>query len=64
MEKVKTFRLAGFAGANVVDWAELNRIRYRAGEAAYLGNFMDDDSLNVWALFGIEEERYCVLIDK
>lgn len=51
--------------AEVVDWAKLNQLNGKAANFfEYLGNYMDDDSTSVWALFGDFPKRYCVLINK
>ena len=51
--------------ALVVDWCELNKLNNEAKDfLQYLGNYMDDDSNSVWALFGDFPKRYCVLIEK
>lgn len=51
--------------AIVVDWAELNKLNDRAEEFfLYLGNYFDDDSNTVWAVFGDFPKRYCIAINK
>ena len=56
--------------AIVVDWVELNKLNHKSDDGKtprllkYLGNYMDDDSTSVWAVFGRMPKRYCVLIDK
>ena len=50
--------------AKVVDWATLNKLNDKAEKFfEYLGNYMDDDSNTVWAVFGDFPVRYCVKID-
>lgn len=49
--------------ALVADWAELNKLNDRSENFfEYLGNYMDDDSNTVWALFGDFPIKYCVKI--
>ena len=62
---IKHFHDTMSCGAEVVDWVKLNQINDKAGDfLQYLGNYMDDDSTSVWALFGDFPKRYCVLINK
>jgi hypothetical protein len=50
--------------AELVDWAKLNQLNDKAANFfEYLGNYMDDDSTSVYALFGDFPKRYCVKID-
>lgn len=50
--------------AIVTDWAELNKMNAKAEDFfIYLGNYMDDDSNTVWAMFGDFPKRYVVKID-
>jgi hypothetical protein len=51
--------------AIVTDWAELNKLNDRAEEFfLYLGNYFDDDSNTVWAVFGDRPRRYCIKINE
>ena len=62
---IKHFHDTMRCSAEVVDWAKLNRINDKAEDFLhYLGNYMDDDSTSVWALFADFPKRYCVLINK
>lgn len=51
--------------AKLVDWVELNKINDSSEVFLnYLGNYFDDDSTSVYALFGVDVYRFCVLINK
>lgn len=50
--------------AIVTDWVELNKLNNRSDRFfEYLGNYMDDDSDTVWAMFGDFPKRYVIKID-
>ena len=50
--------------ATVVDWATLNKINDKADYfLAYFGNYLDDDTAVVYAIFGVfDGERFCIKI--
>ena len=66
MEQVKHFHdCDARCSAIVVDWPKLNKITKTKDEldtTVYLGNFFDDDSDTVWAVFGINYRRYCMKV--
>ena len=66
LEQVKHFHDTEMkCSAIVVDWAKLDKLNNEAENFLdYLGNYMDDDSNSVWALFGDFPKRYCILIEK
>lgn len=50
--------------AVVADWCDLNKINNKTDDfLKYYGNYMPDDSTDVYALFGRNKERYCIKID-
>jgi len=50
--------------AEQVEWRELDRITDKADDfPKYYGNYFNDEESNVYALFGLKADRYCVLID-
>lgn len=49
-------------GAEVCNWEKLNEIKQKKGALSYLGNHMDDEHRDVFAVFGAFPWRYCVKI--
>ena len=50
--------------AIVVDWATLNKLNNKSADFfEYLGNYFEDGTTNVYALFGDFPKRYCIKID-
>lgn len=64
MREVKHFHNSEIkCSAQVVDWAELEKLNDEAHNFfKYLGNFTDDESNTVFALFGDFPKRYCLKI--
>lgn len=60
--EIKHFHKALYC-AEVVDWAKLNQLNDEADDLfVYFGNYMDDDSTSVYALFSDYRIQYCVPI--
>lgn len=53
--------------ATVIDWIELDKLNSKANDFFdYLGNYMDDDSTTVYAMFAddsYDRKKYVVKID-
>lgn len=51
--------------AVLVSWVTINKINNDLDDfLKYYGNYMDDDSTTVYALFGCDTLHYCVQITK
>ena len=61
MKTIKHFHEELKCSAILIDWVELNKLTKESGHTfTYRGNYMDDDSNIVYAVFGEEPVNYCV----
>ena len=65
-DKVQFQDSAGCSAIALMDFADANALYYHAKadsiDTLYLGNYIVDDGDEVYALFGVEEHRFALLI--